>query len=123
MHRRRVFVYPRHEPRDGFWINGGLHPLFVEPQAAPDHGEAWIRHPAFLFTGYALVLPPFVGYAQGWEVMQPDRLPRQARAWKLVGSHLASLDLPELPAPPESLRTLARPGRPTRGRPAHAEEG
>lgn len=120
MHRRRVFVYPRHEPREGFWINGGLHPLFAEAQPGPDHAEAWIRHPAFLFTGYALVMPPFVGYAQGWEVMQPERLPKQARAWRLVGSRLSPLDLPSLAAPPEALRTLARPARAGKGRPAPA---
>jgi metallophosphoesterase superfamily enzyme len=121
MHRRRVFVYPRHEPREGHWINGGLHPLFVEPQTGPDHGEAWARHPAFLFTGYALVMPPFVGYAQGWEVIQPDRLPKQARAWKLLGARLLPLDLPALPLAPEALRSLARPSR-TRPRSAPAGE-
>ena len=122
MHRRRVFVYPRHEPREGHWINGGLHPLFTEAQAAPDHGGDWIRHPSFLFTGYALVMPPFVGYAQGWEVMQPERLPKQARAWKLLGSHLAPRDLPNLPPPPEHLRSIARPGRPKGRGPSPADE-
>ncbi len=39
MHRRRIFVYPRHDPPTGFWINGGLHPLFALPLAGPDSGE------------------------------------------------------------------------------------
>jgi metallophosphoesterase superfamily enzyme len=109
MHRRRIFVYPRHEPPHGIWINGGLHPLFALPSAGPAGQEEWLRHPAFLYTGFALVMPPFVSYAQGWEVMQPERLPRQARAWKLLGERIAELDLPALPSPPESLRTIVRP--------------
>jgi hypothetical protein len=70
--------------------------------------EEWLRYPAFLYTGFALVMPPFVSYAQGWEVMQPERLPRQARAWKVLGDQLAPLSLPDLPPPPAALKTLAR---------------
>jgi len=56
------------------------------------------------------VMPPFVSYAQGWEVMQPERLPRQARAWKVLGDHqISAMDLPSLPPAPEALRNLARP--------------
>ncbi|HWQ07771.1 MAG TPA: hypothetical protein VN436_01640, partial [Holophaga sp.] len=91
MHRRRIFVYPRHDPPHGFWINGGLHPLFAVPVTGVDGAEEWLRYPAFLYTGFALVMPPFVSYAQGWEVMQPERLPRQARAWRLLGDQLAPL--------------------------------
>lgn len=110
MHRRRIFVYPRHDPPQGFWINGGLHPLFAVPVPGPDGKEEYLRYPAFLFTGFALVIPPFVSYAQGWEVMQPERLPRQARAWKVLGDHqISPLELPALPPAPEALRTLARP--------------
>lgn len=109
MHRRRIFVYPRHEQPGGFWINGGLHPLFAVPMDNGDGDAAWHRHPAFLYTGYALVMPPFVGHAQGWEVMQPERLPKQARAWKLLGERLSPLDLTTLPPTPEGMRTLTRP--------------
>lgn len=109
MHRRRIFVYPRHEPPHGIWINGGLHPLFAIPTPGPAGEEGWLRYPAFLYTGFALVLPPFVSYAQGWEVMQPERLPRQARAWKVLGERMAELDLPSLPSPPETLRAITRP--------------
>lgn len=108
MHRRRIFVYPRHDPPQGFWINGGLHPLFAVPVAGADGREEWLRYPAFLYTGFALVMPPFVSYAQGWEVMQPERLPRQARAWKVLGDQLAPLSLPNLPPPPDALKTLVR---------------
>ncbi|BDU74959.1 metallophosphoesterase family protein [Mesoterricola silvestris] len=115
MHRRRIFVYPRHDPPTGFWINGGLHPLFAVPMAGPDHQEEWLRYPAFLYTGFALVMPSFVSYAQGWEVMQPERLPKQARAWKVVGDNLlAPLSLPDLPSPPESQKLITRP--PSRGK-------
>ncbi len=109
MHRRRIFVYPRHDPPHGLWINGGLHPLFALPTPGPANEAEWLRHPAFLYTGFALVMPPFVAYAQGWEVMQPERLPRQARAWKLLGERIAELDLGSLPPPPEALRTIVRP--------------
>jgi len=110
MHRRRIFVYPRHEPSTGFWINGGLHPLFAVPVPGPDGSEEWIRYPSFLYTGFALVIPPFVSYAQGWEVMQPERLPRQARAWRVLGGHeLVPLSLPELPPIPPGLESIARP--------------
>lgn len=110
MHRRRIFVYPRHDPPHGFWINGGLHPLFAVPIPGPDGKQEFLRYPAFLYTGFALVMPPFVSYAQGWEVMQAERLPRQARAWKVIGDHQMSLlDLPSLPPAPEELRNLARP--------------
>jgi metallophosphoesterase superfamily enzyme len=115
MHRRRMFIYPRHDDPKGFWINGGLHPLFALPSRAPDGGESWMRLPAFLHTGYALVMPPFVPYAQGHEVMQPERLPKQARAWSLLGDRLAPLDLPNLPPPPDHLRTITRPGRKKEG--------
>ncbi len=109
MHRRRIFVYPRHDPPQGLWINGGVHPLFCVPSQTPDGDPDWVRYPAFLYTGFALVLPPFVSYAQGWEVMQPERLPRQARAWKVVGDNqLLPLDLPNLPPPPETLRAVKR---------------
>jgi metallophosphoesterase superfamily enzyme len=88
-----------------------VHPLFAIPARSPDHGEDWMRLPAFLHTGYALVMPPFVPYAQGHEVMQPERLPKQARAWSLLGDHLAPLDLAHLPPAPEHLRTITRPVR------------
>jgi metallophosphoesterase superfamily enzyme len=110
MHRRRIFVYPRHDPPHGFWINGGLHPLFALPVPDPDSGASWTRYPAFLYTGFALVMPSFVSYAQGWEVMQPERLPKQARAWKVMGDyHISPIDLTTLANPPESLRLSARP--------------
>jgi hypothetical protein len=122
MHRRRIFVYPRHDPPQGFWINGGLHPLFAVPVQGPDQGQEWLRYPAFLFTGFALVMPSFVSYAQGWEVMQPERLPKQARAWKVVGDNLlAPLSLPELPSPPDHLKLAARP--PGKGRPHRGAQG
>lgn len=109
MHRRRIFVYPRHDPPQGFWINGGLHPLFAVPRPGPAGDPTWVRYPAFLYTGFALVMPPFVGYAQGWEVMQPERLPRQARAWSVLGDHqIQSLDLATLPPPPDDLKTLQK---------------
>ena len=110
MHRRRIFVYPRHDPPTGFWINGGLHPLFALPLAGPDSSEGWIRYPAFLYTGFAMVMPSFVSYAQGWEVMQPERLPKQARAWKVVGDyHISPIALADLPNPPDSQRLVVRP--------------
>jgi uncharacterized protein len=114
MHRRRIFVYPRHESGQGFWINGGVHPLFAVPSLSPSGSPDWIRLPAFLHTGFALVMPPFVPYAQGYEVMQPERLPRQAQAWKLFAERISPLDLPSLPTPPEHLRNIARP--PKRGK-------
>lgn len=111
MHRRRIFVYPRHDATQGFWINGGVHPLFAVPGPGPAGEPDWIRQQAFLFTGFALVMPPFVSYAQGFEVIQPERLPRQARAWKLLADRLTPLDLADLPPTPEHLRTLTRPPR------------
>jgi len=124
MHRRRIFVYPRHDPPNGFWINGGLHPLFAVPLVGNDHSVEWIRYPAFLYTGFALVMPSFVSYAQGWEVMQPERLPKQARAWKVVGdNYLAPLSLPDLPPPPEAMKLIVRPPAKGRHREAQAEEG
>jgi len=111
MHRRRIFVYPRHDPSHGFWINGGVHPLFAVPAPGPMAEPDWLRLPAFLYTGFALVMPPFVSYAQGFEVIQPERLPRQARAWKLLADRLSPLDLGALPPTPEHLRTLTRPPR------------
>jgi metallophosphoesterase superfamily enzyme len=118
MHRRRIFVYPRHDPPQGFWINGGLHPLFAVPTPGPAGEPEWLRYPAFLYTGFALVMPPFVSYAQGWEVMQAERLPRQARAWGILGDHrIQPLDLPSLPPAPEELRTLNRIRKKREGRP------
>jgi metallophosphoesterase superfamily enzyme len=111
MHRRRIFVYPRHDSSQGFWINGGVHPLFAVPGQGPAGEADWMRLPAFLYTGFALVMPPFVSYAQGFEVIQPERLPRQARAWKLLSDRLSPLELTELPPTPEHLRTLTRPPR------------
>lgn len=111
MHRRRIFVYPRHDSSQGFWINGGVHPLFAVPAPGPAGEPDWMRLPAFLYTGFALVMPPFVSYAQGFEVIQAERLPRQARAWKLLADRLSPLDLADLPPAPESLRTLTRPPR------------
>ena len=116
IHRRRVFVYPRHDDPHGFWINGGVHPLLVVPNKTPEGGEDWMRLPAFLHTGYALVMPPFVPYAQGHEVMQPERLPKQARAWTLLGDRLTATDLASLPPTPEHLRTITRPVRKKEGR-------
>ena len=120
MHRRRIFVYPRHDPHHGFWINGGVHPLFAVPNLDPAGASDWMRLPAFLYTGFALVMPPFVSYAQGFEVIQPERLPRQAQAWKLLADRLSPLELAELPPTPEHLRTLTRPHR--RGREAAKTE-
>lgn len=111
MHRRRIFVYPRHDSPQGFWINGGVHPLFATPGIGPAGEPDWMRLPAFLYTGFALVMPPFVSYAQGFEVIQAERLPRQARAWKLLADRLSPLDLADLPPAPEHLRTLTRPPR------------
>ena len=111
MHRRRIFVYPRHETPQGFWINGGVHPLFAVPNLSPTGAPDWLRLPAFLYTGFALVMPPFVSYAQGFEVIQSERMPRQARAWTLLGDHIRPLDLASLPPAPEALRTLTRPPR------------
>jgi metallophosphoesterase superfamily enzyme len=111
MHRRRIFVYPRHESGPGFWINGGVHPLFAVPSQGPQGEADWLRLPAFLYTGFALVMPPFVSYAQGFEVIQPDRLPRQAKAWSLLADRLSPLELADLPPTPEHLRTLTRPPR------------
>ena len=97
IHRRRTFIYPRHDPFNGFWINGGLHPIFALPMVGNDGGEELIRHAAFLYTGFALVMPSFVSYARGWEVMRPERLPKQAKAWKLVCDYsLVPLGLPDL---------------------------
>jgi len=87
IHRRRTFVYPRHNPFSGFWINGGLHPVFAFPTVGNDGSSEVIRHPAFLHTGFALVMPSFVSYARGWEVIRPERLPKQSRAWKLIGDY------------------------------------
>lgn len=117
MHRRRIFVYPRHDPPQGFWVNGGLHPLFAMPTPGPSGEAEWLRYPAFLYTGFALVMPPFVSFAQGWEVMQAERLPKQARAWRVLGDHLmAPVDLPALPPAPEHLRTLSRPRKKREGK-------
>lgn len=107
MHRRRIFVYPRQEP-GVLWINGGVHPLFAVPSQDPQGQADWMRVPAFLATGYALILPPFVPWAQGFEVMQPERLPKQAKAWSLLAERLTPLDLPNLPPPPPHLAALTR---------------
>jgi len=112
MHRRKIFVYPRHEVSAGFWINGGVHPLFAVPTPNPQNNEDWLRYPAFLYTGFALIMPPFVSYAQGWEVMQVERLPKQSRAWGVLGDRMTELNLLALPPPPEALRQIVRnPGR------------
>lgn len=108
MHRRRIFVYPRYESPTGYWINGGVHPLFAVPILDPKNEEGWLRYPAFLYTGFALVMPPFVSYAQGWEVIQTERLPKQAKAWSVLGDRIRELDIAALPPPPESLRQIAR---------------
>jgi metallophosphoesterase superfamily enzyme len=122
MHHRRIFVYPRHDPPNGFWINGGLHPLFALPIWEADGSQQWIRYPAFLYTGFALVMPSFVPYAQGWEVMQPERLPKQARAWKVVGDYLLSpIPLADLPNPPDSMRLVTRSGSKARHKETPAE--
>ena len=47
-------------------------------------------------------------WAQGFEVMQPERLPKQAKAWSLLSERLTLLDLPKLPPPPPHLAALAR---------------
>jgi hypothetical protein len=42
--------------------------------------------------------------------MQPERLPKQARAWKVVGDyHISPISLTDLPNPPDSQRLVARP--------------
>ena len=42
--------------------------------------------------------------------MQPERLPKQARAWKVVGDyHISAISLPDLPNPPDSQRLIVRP--------------
>ena len=110
LHRRRIFVYPRLEP-GAMWINGGVHPLFAVPSQDPSGQPDWMRVPAFLYTGYALILPPFVPWAQGFEVMQPERLPKHAKAWSLLSDRLSPLDLPNLPPPPPHLAALARTPR------------
>lgn len=110
LHRRRIFVYPRLEP-GALWINGGVHPLFALPSQDPEGKPDWMRVPAFLHTGYALILPPFVPWAQGFEVMQPERLPKHARAWSLLSERLTLLDLPGLPPPPPHLAALVRTPR------------
>jgi len=113
MHRRRIFVYPRLEP-GVLWINGGVHPLFALPAQDPEGKPDWMRVPAFLHTGYALILPPFVPWAQGFEVMQPERLPKHARAWGLLSERITPVDLTTLPPPPAHLAALARtPKRPS----------
>jgi metallophosphoesterase superfamily enzyme len=109
MHRRRIFVYPRYDSHVGFWINGGVHPLFAVPTPDPKNEEGWLRYPAFLFTGFAVVMPPFVSYAQGWEVIQAERLPKQARAWAVMCDRMKELDVSALPSPPENLRQIVRP--------------
>jgi len=116
MHRRRTFVYPRHEAHAGFWINGGVHPLLAVPTPGPQNEESWLRYPAFLFTGFAITMPPFVSYAQGWEVMQVDRLPRQAKAWGVLGDRMKELDVANLPSPPEALSHIVRPVSKTRAK-------
>jgi metallophosphoesterase superfamily enzyme len=109
MHRRKTFVYQRLDDPRGLWINGGVHPLFAVPTPGPQGEEGWLRYPAFLYTGFAVVMPPFVSYAQGWELMQVDRLPRSARAWGLLGGRLRELDIQALPPPPDSQCLASRP--------------
>ncbi|MDR1841751.1 MAG: hypothetical protein LBQ86_07490 [Holophagales bacterium] len=120
MHRRRTFVYPRYNDHIGFWINGGVHPLFAVPTPDPRNNEAWLRYPAFLYTGFALVMPPFVSYAQGWEVIQVERLPKQAKAWSVLGGQLKEINLSTLPSPPETLRQIIRPPGKNKGKDANA---
>jgi metallophosphoesterase superfamily enzyme len=121
MHRRRIFVYPRYEAAMGFWINGGVHPLFAVPAPGPQNEEGWLRYPAFLYTGFALVMPPFVSYAQGWEVILADRLPKQAKAWSVLSDRMMELDIPALPPPPEALRQIARPSSKAKAKQGHEE--
>jgi metallophosphoesterase superfamily enzyme len=123
MHRRRTFVYPRYDNPSGFWINGGVHPLFAVPTPDAKNEEGWLRYPAFLYTGFALVMPPFVAFAQGWEVMQVERLPRMARAWGVLGGNMRELDIPSLPPPPEALSQIVRPPSKFKLKYAQAEEG
>jgi metallophosphoesterase superfamily enzyme len=124
MHRRKTFVYPRHDDPRGLWVNGGVHPLFAVPTPGPRHEEGWLRYPAFLYTGFAVVMPPFVPYAQGWEVMQVERLPRAARAWGLLGGRIRELDVQALPPPPDGQRLASRPkGRGGRPREEEAADG
>jgi len=124
IHRRKIFVYPRYEASlSGFWINGGVHPLCAVPTPGPASEEGWLRYPAFLFTGFALVMPPFVTYAQGWEVMQTERLPKQARAWTVLGDQMKELDLHALPPPPETIRQIIRPTAKQKGRQGHEDAG
>ena len=127
MHRRKTFVYPRHEDPRGLWINGGVHPLFAVPTPGPQCEEGWLRYPAFLYTGFAVVMPPFVPYAQGWELMQVERLPKAARAWGLLGGRIREFDIQSLPPPPDSLRLAARPkggkGKPKQGHSDTADGG
>ena len=86
----------------------GCIPCSRSPSSGP-RGSGMASLPAFLYTGFALVMPPFVSYAQGWEVMQPERLPRQARAWKVLGDQLAPCPSRTPPPPPEHLaRAQAR---------------
>jgi metallophosphoesterase superfamily enzyme len=119
MHRRRTFVYPRHDGAKGLWLNGGVHPLFAVPTPGPAQEEGWLRYPAFLYTGFAVVMPPFVPYAQGWEVMQVDRIPKMARAWTLLGDHMKEMDIHSLPPPPDSQRLAVRPRGKGKPRPEH----
>jgi len=120
IHRRKIFVYPRYEASlSGFWINGGVHPLCAVPIPDPAGAEGWLRYPAFLYTGFALVMPPFVTYAQGWEVMQTERLPKQARAWTVLGDQMKELNLHSLPPPPDALRQIVRPSAKQKGRHEH----
>lgn len=117
LHRRRIFVYPRLEP-GALWINGGVHPLFALPSQDPSGQPDWMRVATFLHTGYALVMPPFVPWAQGFEVIQPDRLPKHAKAWSVLSDRLTPVDLPNLPPPPPHLAALARTPRRVKGAPA-----
>ena len=114
MHRRRIFVYPRLDNRE-IWINGGVHPVFALPVRSPSGGEDWMRVSGFLYTGYAVVMPPFMPYAQGHEVFLPDRLPKQAKGYKLLADRVSPIDLSQLPLPPEHLRHIARFTKKDRG--------
>ena len=98
------------------WLPAGTD-LSLLDSLPPFRQADWLRLPAFLYTGFALVMPPFVSYAQGFEVIQPDRLPRQAKAWSLLADRLTPLELADLPATPEHLRTLTRPPRKGKFRP------
>lgn len=87
IYRRRTFVYPKHDPFNGFWINGGLHPIFSIPIVGNNGSREFIHYPTFLYTGFALSIPSFASNARGWEIIQPERLPKNTKVWKIIGDH------------------------------------